>query len=116
MGWTSKHHQSIISCDGPHGKWQCHAVVLLQKDASLELLLGTDVLTQLGFYLLEASEPNGPAMKLLEGHTWQDPSAGSASSLHVDAPVFAPVTPMVIPVMDLYWKRLILRKPKELSR
>lgn len=40
-----------------HEKRVCHAVVLVQKGASLELLLGTDVLTQLGFYLLEASEP-----------------------------------------------------------
>ena len=64
----------------------------MQKGASLELLLASDVLTQFQFYLLEASEPpNEPVMELLEGHTWQNPSA---SSLHADAPDFAPGTPM----------------------
>lgn len=60
---------------------------------------------------------NGLVMELLEGHTWQDPSATSASSLLVMLLFLPPATPMVIPVMDTYkGKMLIVRKPKELSR
>ena len=50
-----------------HGEKACQTVVLVQTGASLELLLGTDVLAQLGFYLLEAPHVNGHITELLKG-------------------------------------------------
>ena len=50
-----------------HGEKACEVVVLVQTGASLELLLGTDVLAQLGFYLLEAPHGSGHMTELLKG-------------------------------------------------
>ena len=74
-----------------HGEKACEVVVLVQTGASLELLLGTDVLAQLGFYLLEAPHGNGHMTELLKGDIWQEVENTSRTSvLRVDAPVFVP--------------------------
>ena len=77
-----------------HGEKACQAVVLVQTGASLELLLGTDVLAQLGFYLLEAPHVNGHITELLRGDIWQEvEDTSSTSALRADAPVFVPDSP-----------------------
>lgn len=51
-----------------HGEKECHVVVLVQTGTSLELLLGTDLLAQLGFYLLEVPHVNGHMTELPKGN------------------------------------------------
>ena len=46
----------------------CTATVLVQKDAPLKLLLGTDLQTQLGFLFLQKT--NGTAVDLLQKRKW----------------------------------------------
>ena len=46
----------------------CTATVLVQKDAPLDLLLGTDLQTQLGFLFLQKT--NGTAVDLLQKRKW----------------------------------------------
>ena len=72
-------------------------LVLVQTDASLELLLGTDVLAQLGFYLLEVPHGNGHMTELLKGDMWQEvEDTSSTSALQVDTPAFVPASPSTI--------------------
>ena len=63
-----------------HGEKTCHAVVLVQTGASLELLLGTDVLAQLDFYLLEVPHVGGHMTELLKGDIWQEAENTSSIS------------------------------------
>lgn len=51
-------------------------------------------------------------MELLDRNTWQDPSAASASSLRVDAPV----TLMVIPVVDLQGEKVDTEKAQRIKQ
>ena len=77
-----------------HGEKTCQAVVLVQTGASLELLLGTDVLAQLDFYLLEVPHVGGHMTELLKGDIWQEAeNTSSISALRADASVFVPVLP-----------------------
>lgn len=87
---------SQLSITLTHGEKECQSVVLVQKGASLELLLGTDVLAQLGFYLLGAPHLNGQMTELLKGQIWQEVcSTSSTSSLRVDAPIFTPASTVI---------------------
>ena len=83
-----------------HREKECRAVVLVQKGAPLGLLLGTDVLNQLGFYLLESSGEQGSMMELLEGRVWQNHTTADTSPLRADAPAFVPGTTMVTQGME----------------
>ena len=49
--------------------YTCTATVLVQKDAPLDLLLGTDLQTQLGFLFLQ-KKTNGTAVDLLQKRKW----------------------------------------------
>ena len=50
---------------------QANTIIQVQHDAPVGLLLGTDVLPQLGFAMLE-SDPNGMITDLLLGQSWQN--------------------------------------------
>ena len=50
--------------------YACSATVLVQKDAPLDLLLGTDLHASLGFLLLETGS-DGRALDLLQDKTWE---------------------------------------------
>ena len=52
---------------------QANAIIQVQHDAPVGLLLGTDVLPQLGFAMLE-SDPNGMITDLLLGQKWPNQS------------------------------------------
>ena len=47
------------------GDKECHATILVQKGATLDLLLGTDLLTYLGFYVFQSCDKKGQAIDLL---------------------------------------------------
>ena len=53
------------------GDKECHAIILVQKGATVNLLLGTDLLTQLGFCVLKASNRVGQMIDLLQGDAWR---------------------------------------------
>ena len=50
---------------------ECCAIILVQKGATVDLLLGTDLLTQLGFCVLKASNRVGQMIDLLQGDAWR---------------------------------------------
>ena len=50
---------------------QVDAIIQVQHDAPVGLLLGTDVLAQLGFAML-GPDPNGTITDLLLGQKWQN--------------------------------------------
>ena len=64
--------------------------ILVQKGASLSLLLGTDVLPNLGFYVVDGAGP-GPMQELLQGKTCDHLDDLLKSKLRVEAPSFTPV-------------------------
>ena len=77
-----------------HGKKNCQAMVQVQTGASIELLLGTDVLAQLGLHLLEATHANRYMTELLKGDIWQEvEDTPTTPALWADAPVFIPPSP-----------------------
>ena len=47
------------------------ANILVQKGATLGLLLETDLLIKLGFQVLQAPNEDGQIVELLHGHLWQ---------------------------------------------
>ena len=47
------------------------AIILVQKGATVDLLLGTDLLTQLGFCVLKTSSKDGQMIDLLQGDVWR---------------------------------------------
>lgn len=51
------------------GVYTCQTTVLVQKDAPLDLLVGTDLLSSLGFRLVEVGE-DGQAVDLLQQTAW----------------------------------------------
>ena len=72
-----------------HGR-ECQTTILVQKGASLDLLLGTDVLPNLGFYVVDGAGP-GPMQELLQGKMWDHTGDLPKSQLRVEAPSFIPV-------------------------
>ena len=54
------------------GDKECCAIILVQKGATVDLLLGTDLLTQLGFCVLKASDRDGQMVDLLQGDIWAE--------------------------------------------
>ena len=54
------------------GDKECRAIILVQKGATVDLLLGTDLLTQLGFCVLKTSNKVGQMMDLLQGDVWKE--------------------------------------------
>ena len=73
-----------------HGDKECETTILVQKGASLSLLLGTDVLPSLGFYVVDGAGP-GPMQELLQGKMWDHIDNSPKSKLRVEAPSFTPV-------------------------
>ena len=73
-----------------HGSKECQTIILVQKGVSLELLLGTDVLTDLGFFVVDGARP-GPMRELLQGRTWEH-TGDSPKAKQGDAPSLIPVT------------------------
>ena len=72
-----------------HGNKECQTTILVQKGVSLELLLGTDVLAELGFYIVDGAGP-GPMKELLREKTWELTGNSPKCDLQVDAPSFIP--------------------------
>ncbi len=62
----------------------CQATVLVQKDAPLDLLLGTDLQSLLGFLFLQ-TEKDGVAVDLLQTKAWEVKPVGPTESLR-DSP------------------------------
>ena len=54
-----------VTVDINRGSHQCRATILVQKESTIELLLGTDLLTKLGFDLVKTSQ-KGEVTNLLE--------------------------------------------------
>ena len=73
-----------------HGDKECETTILVQKGASLSLLLGTDMLPSLGFYVVYGAGP-GPMQELLQGKMWDHIDDSPKSKLRVEAPSFTPV-------------------------
>ena len=53
-----------------HGTKEYQTTILVQKGVPLDLLLGTDVLAELGLYVVDGAG-QGPVMELLQGKTWK---------------------------------------------
>ena len=68
-----------------HGSRECQTTILVQKGASLGLLLGTDVLPNLGFFVVDGAGP-GPMQELLQGKVWNHTDDLLKSKLRVEAP------------------------------
>ena len=49
---------------------ECQATILVQKGAAVDLLLGTDLITELGFLVLEAPDQKGQRADLLQKKTY----------------------------------------------
>ena len=47
-----------------------NTIILVQKEATVDLLLGTDLLTQLDFCVLKTSDRDGQMIDLLQGDVW----------------------------------------------
>ena len=60
--------------------YACNATVLVQKDAPLDLLLGTDLHASLGFLLLETGH-NGRVLDLLQNKEWEVSELSTAEQL-----------------------------------
>lgn len=52
------------------GKFKFHTTVLVQKGTALDMLLGTDVLGQLGFKVLQVQD-DGKGLELLSQNKWE---------------------------------------------
>ena len=65
-----------------HGNRQCHVTILVQRGASLSILLGTDVLDLLGFHLVE-NPLHGPVIDVVirQGKESPCPDMGSTQGL-----------------------------------
>ena len=63
--------------------------ILVQKGVSLQLLLGTDVLIDLGFFVVDGAGL-GPMRELLQGKLWEH-AGDSPKSKQGDAPSLIPV-------------------------
>ena len=70
------------------GDKECHATILVQKGAALDLLLGTDLLTQLRFCILKAPNREGQMIDLLQGDAWK----GKILTTSMKMPDAVPVT------------------------
>ena len=60
--------------------YACNATVLVQEDAPLDLLLGTDLHASLSFLLLETGS-NGRALDLLQNKEWEVSELSTAKQL-----------------------------------
>ena len=56
------------------GDKECCAIILVQKGATVDLLLGTNLLTQLGVCVLKTSSKDGQMIDLLQGDVWRGKS------------------------------------------
>ena len=78
---------AVISREG----YPCTATILVQKDAPLDLLLGTDLLSKLGFLFLRRKRDE-TAVDLLQEREWvltkadDEPSDNHTASCHVADP------------------------------
>ena len=72
-----------------HRNKECQTTTLVQKGILLELLLGTDVLAELGFYIVDGARP-GPMKELPHEKTWELTGNSPKCDLQVDAPRFIP--------------------------
>ena len=70
------------------GDKECRATILVQKGAALDLLLGTDLQTQLGFCVLKAPSREGQMIDLLQGDAWK----GKVLTTPMKIPDAVPVT------------------------
>ena len=59
---------SQLTTNLKHGTKEYETTILVQKGIPLDLLLGTDVLAELGFYVMDGAG-HGPVMELLQGKT-----------------------------------------------
>ena len=69
------------------GDKECHAIILVQKGATVDLLLVTNLLIQLGFCVLKVSNRVGQMVDLLEGDVWK----GKGLTTHMKIPNAIPV-------------------------
>ena len=81
---------SQLTTNLKHGTKEYKTTILVQKGIPLDLLLGTDVLAELGLYVMDGAG-HGPVMELLQGKTWESRVGLPKSQLRVDAPSFIPI-------------------------
>ena len=81
---------SQLSVRLAHEGQECQSTILVQKGASLDLLLGTDVLPKLGCSVV-LPQDDGKMTDLLQGQVWDKSQCLSQSSrLRAEAPSFIP--------------------------
>ena len=70
------------------GDKECRAIILVQKGGTVDFLLGTDLLTQLGFCVLKTSNEEGQMIDLLQEDVWK----GKSLTTNMKIPDAVPVT------------------------
>ena len=66
--------------------------------------------------MLEAPDPNGQMIELLEGHAWQEPRMASTSHLCADAPTFVPAASMGTLATELQGQVANTENAKEIGK
>ena len=80
---------SQLTTNLKRGTKEYQTTILVQKGVPFDLLLGTDVLAELGLDVVDGAG-QGPMMELLQGKTWESRVDLPKSQLRVDAPSFNP--------------------------
>ena len=81
---------SQVTVDINRGSYQCRATILVQKGSTIELLLGTDLLTKLGFDLVKTSQ-EGKLTSLLSNFEYtQSEKKSERKDLLTPSPVRLP--------------------------
>ena len=71
---------SQVTVDINRGSYQCRATILVQKGSTIELLLGTDLLTKLGFDLVKTSQ-EGEVTSLLSNFEYSSTTQSERKEL-----------------------------------
>ena len=75
-----------VTVDITRGPYQCRATILVQKGSKIELLLGTDLLTKLGFDLVKTSQ-KGEVTSLLSNLEYSSTTQSEGKDLQTPSPI-----------------------------
>ena len=80
---------SQVTADINRDSYQCRATILIQKGSTIELLLGTDLLTKLGFDLVKTSQ-EGEVTSLLSNFEYSSTTQSERKELSTPSSVGLP--------------------------
>ena len=80
---------SQVTVDINRGNYKCRATILVQKGSTIELLLGTDLLTKLGFDLVKTSQ-EGELTSILSNFEYSSTTRSEKKDFSTPSPVRLP--------------------------